>query len=649
MKTKPSKLEQAMERDRPARQKQVKQKPAAGPKTDKDREDGPPFAAGGKPKRAKPKPDGVSKGSPAHKVRRAANSEQRSKKRKAAKAAAIVPEALPPKPPHLPLPKPVRLKAEQKVRLGNGRIIEIGGMSDERKEDFVWFRMGRRFVITLLSDWHGGSRDGFAMLRQRGFTIVRGFGDITDAVDKLKRFPRAPIVTRPGWCSLGFTMADGRVLVPEGHPAPFKAFTSATGMLNQAGSLDIWLASVAEPLADHLLAVFFMMMMFVPALIVLIKRSDNIGLELSGEAGRGKSTLQYIIASAAGPAFGAHDETYWRSLNTTINALETVLEMYNDMPLVLDEAGLVQGAGKEEARMSAMRDMAFKLYGGRTKHRMGEPTGPRHRVAYMLSTNRPIASLMTSAHAAESEAIADRLITIPLLTDRAFGIFDRCPPSYASTGAFADALKQAASENYGHALPHYLQYLVEERARDAEALIARITADVNRFLKRSGINVNDGSQQRVAEAMGLIYAAGRLAQQAGALPRSYRCGPAALSAFILHRAHGRPTVSFDDRLGALARHPNTVDVSKPEAAPLNDKERSRCQVFLYTGRSGNRELVIPTRHINRVFPGWRGMSNDADVGRRLKTASDRDVLERPIGDGGAMMSCYVFDITDLVD
>lgn len=553
----------------------------------------------------------------------------------------------PPYLPYPPLDKGATIKFDEVVRLGNGCKIGISGLRDEHGTKYVVCRDGRRFIVTRYDAWHGGGGDASAALRNHGLVVVGGMSDFREAVEKLKRFPKRPIVSKPGWSTYGFVLADGRVLGPDNQPEPLRAFTPASGFLSQGGTLEGWQEHVAAPLADHLLAAFFMMMMFAAPLLKLTNRPDNFGFELSGEAGRGKSTLQLLMASAAGPAIGIGDDTYWRSLNTTMNALETVMPLYSDMPLILDEAGLIQGGGKLQARALGMREMAFRLAAGVVKHRFGEPAGPRFRLVYMLSTNRPILSLVGVAHAAESDAIADRLITIPLLPERLHGIFDHCPPGYASTGAFAEALKQAASEDYGHALPAFLKWLAEEVAKDPKRLRARIDAHVNRFVQRSGTDTNDGSQTRVAKAVGLVYAAGRLAKAAGVLPPSYRCMHAARAALDLHRGHARAAVSFDDRLRALLRHPETIDLAKTPLAELTKAQRARCPVFLYSGRSRQRELLIPIEHIDRVLAGWRGMNDEPDVERRLKPSSDRNTRDRPIGEKGAQRPVYVFDIMDL--
>ncbi|SFP45532.1 DUF927 domain-containing protein [Sphingomonas rubra] len=545
------------------------------------------------------------------------------------------------------LPRRVTIKPEQTVVLGNGSKIGINGLRDGDGTRYIHFRQGRREVTTRYDVFHGSSSEGSAALKQAGIIVVGGMGDVREAVDQIKRFHSAKIVSKPGWTKHGFAAASGRVYVAGDEPYPLVTFAPVSGMLDQGGTLAGWLDQVAAPLAEHDLASFMMMAMFAAPLLRWTNRADNIGLELAGPPGCGKSTLQLIMASAAGPAIGDDDATYWRSLNATNNALEMVMEHYNDMTMVLDEAGLVEGAGRTQTRAATTRDIAFRLAAGQVKHRFGTPAGPRSRLVYVLSTNQPIATLLGSAHVAEADAIADRLITLPILNERPHGIFDNCPPSFPSSGALAEALKRAAAENYGHAMPVYLAYLAKEAARRPKALRRKVEGYVAEFIERAGTNTNDGSHLRVAQAIGLVYAGGRLAKTAGALPPPYQCGRAALAALSLHRAHARVAISFDDRLVALMRHPATIDLAKVEITEVAEDVRSRCPAFLYTGRSGPRELLVPIVHMDRVFPGWQALSDDPDFMQRLNPPKGRKVRDRPIGEDGALVPAYRFIVTDL--
>lgn len=539
------------------------------------------------------------------------------------------------------------VQAEQTVTLGNGRVISINGLRDEDGTRYIHFRQGKRAVTVRYDTFHATSTEASRALRRGGIIVVSSMNDIRSAVDQIKRFPLARIVSKPGGSRHGFAAANGQVYVADGQPYPLVTFMPQSRILDRGGTLTGWIEGVAAPLAEQFLPAFLMMSMFASPLLRRINRADNIGLEVSGAGGTGKSTCQYLMASAAGPAIGDGEATYWQTLNSTNNALEDVFEVYNDMTLILDEAGLVEGAGRLNSRATTMRDLAFRLSTGQPKRRFREPAAPRVRLVYILSTNQPIASLLRAAHAAEADAIADRLITLPILGNRPFGIFDHCPPSYSSIGDFAESLKRAAAENYGHAMPAYLSYLVNEAARRPKALREKIEHYVAEFMRRAGTNTNDGSQLRVAQAIGLIYAGGKLAKAAGVLPSTYPCGSAALAALALHRDHARRQPSFDDRLVALMGHADTIDLAKVEISTIDEDERRRCPAFLYSGRSGSRELLVPIKHMDRVIPGWQALSREPTFVKRLSPPEGRLVRKRPVGQNGNLEPVYRFIVTDL--
>ncbi len=549
------------------------------------------------------------------------------------------------KPPKPPFPPRIAKSAEV-VELANGEKIMIAGVQDEGGTKYVLFASSGHQAIVPYSDFHSGGR-GLTKLGEQGLIVVSDSGALREAVAKLSRFPQVPIVTQPGWSRYGFVQSNLKVLRAAGAPMPRRAMKPASGLLDSGGNLASWAADVAAPLAEHDLAAFCMMLMFAAALLRLTNRSDNFGFELVGEAGKGKSTLQLVIATAAGPAVGDGDTTYWRSLNSTVNALEETLQAYQDMPLILDEAALLSGSGRTEVRGLVMRDLAFRFSDGRPRHRFRDPVGPRARLVYLMSSNRSIYSLLGTSHAAETTAIADRLITLPVLSERPFGVFDRCPEGYSSTGAFADALRVAASQHYGHAMPAYLTYLVERQAKAPEKLRRAIADYMGRFVERSGADQNDGSQLRVAEAFGLVFTAGCLAKAAGVLPDNYRCMRSALAIFELHRNHGRVPVSFQDRLQALIRHPDTINLAELDIGTLSTAVHKACSVYLYRGRSGGRELLIPAEYINRVFPGWNGMRYDAEIVQHSKRSSDRLTVDRPVGLKGSQQPVYCFDISSI--
>lgn len=546
------------------------------------------------------------------------------------------------------LPSRMPLKVEQSVLLPNGAIIELSGMrAAASNEKYVAVRTDGDQVIMPYRFWHGSAGEASRALVRGGITVVRSMAPIADAASQLKRFPKIDVVIRPGWSTSSFALVSGRVFVGEGKPTPPLAFSPNREAVGSGGTLRGWKKQVALPLAQHDLASFYMMAAFAAPLLKQSAREDNFGFELSGPPGVGKTTLLMLMASSAGPAVGPDGMSYWASCNTTMNALEKTMEEHSDLPLILDEAGLVQGGARTASRANDLREMAFRLANGRVKHRYGEERGRAFRLVFFLSTNRPIASLLGAAHAAEADAIADRIITVPVVPEQRYGIFDFLPSAYTATGLFADALKRAASQHYGHALPAFIQFLVKRHTTGPKKLGRQIGRLVQRFIQVSGADANDGSKRRVAEAFGLVYAAGRLAKAAGVLPKGYRAMAATLACYRLHCEHGRMTHTFDNRLRILMADTATIDTSITKLAKLSEKDVSACHAFLYVGRSGSRELLIPVAHRTSVFADWNAIRADPDVTQRLSTSKRRDTVKRPVGPGGTKVAVYSFDISDL--
>ena len=546
-----------------------------------------------------------------------------------------------PRTPTFALPKP-----EQTVQLANQAYVRIWGLSAQTGKRYTLLVCGEKRALIAYELWHGGGGEASLACRAQGLTIVLDWAKIREAVGVLKRFTPVPIAVAPGWSGSVFALADGSLFAPSRGGQPHLGFTPNAEIIGRNGTLAGWRRGVAKPLAGHLLATFFMMTMFAGPLLRFTRRLDNLGFEIAGPPGRGKSTLQLLMASAVGPAVGSTGATYWRSLNTTINALEEAMPSYNDLTMVLDEAGGLPGSGKEEERADQMRGLAFRLAGGHIKGRYGERSRPRNRLIYVISTNRSVISLVSQGHSAEAEAVADRLMTVPLIDDRQFGIFDSQPAAFGSTGAFAEMLKVGASQDYGHAMPAYLRYLVTLCARAPKLFQRWVNWRVARFVRACGADTNNGSQLRVAEAFGLVEAGGYLAGRAGVLPKNYRTSEAALECYRLHRDHGRVPKSFDDRLRSLIRNASTIDLDKLASSRLPAEQVAARRAFLLTSSSGVRELMVPRAWRDRLFPDWNRLRDDPDFRRRLKTSErDRNTNDRVIR--GQKWTGYVFNISDL--
>lgn len=285
------------------------------------------------------------------------------------------------------------------------------------------------------------------------------------------------------------------------------------------------------------------------------------------------------------------------------------MAVHSDMVLLLDEANLF-GMGETARALAAMfKDVAFKLGSGTTKARMGSEGGEK-RLLFLSTSNEPLASLI-GEHSEGAKAAADRLITIPIPEDRPYGVLDFVPAGYSSPGAFVDAVMSATQNYCGQALPRFLAKLVNERARDEAGLRRKIAGFMEVFRERSGVDNNSGSARRIADAFGLVYAAGKLAEKYRAIPRHYNCGLAVMACYQHHLGRAQAGLSFADRLERLSRRQDVPHLGKGRAPALMDAEYET-GIFIKEGRNGH-ELLIRADRIERHIPDWKHIRGREEV------------------------------------
>jgi hypothetical protein len=194
---------------------------------------------------------------------------------------------------------------------------------------------------------------------------------------------------------------------------------------------------------------------------------------------------------------------------------------------------------------------------------------------------------------------------LEVTADRPHGTFDRIPAEHADAEAFAEALKAGARENHRHPFARYVRGLVKYRAADHKALHRRIEKDVAKYRRHGGVDRNDGSAARVADAFGLVLAAGRLAQRYRALPKRFRCVGAATEAYRLYRSNSRPLPPFRERLEALLTHPRAIDLDTTKLTRMSDKKLDKVAGFVRTNRRREREFLLTEKALFRICPDWR--------------------------------------------
>lgn len=146
-----------------------------------------------------------------------------------------------------------------------------------------------------------------------------------------------------------------------------------------------------------------------------------------------------------------------------------------------------------------------------------------------------------------------------------------------------------------------------------------------KFRQTVGVDSNDGSAVRVADAFGLVYAAGKLSQQYGILPRQLKVRRAARKCHAMHLAvrAGRD-LTMNDRLKALVDDPRVGKLVRGAAV------RSDAIAFVKTNKS-DIELIIPKGHIGKVFPDWKKIAKSKELNDHLIRDGKHLTTKRKLG------------------
>lgn len=461
----------------------------------------------------------------------------------------------------------------------------------------------------------------WSTLASRGPTIVSKAvkASVIQQVEDLEAFPHRLIFDRPGWHQGQFVNASGKVFAPACAEKGAVAFTPNTVKCGRKGNAASWTREVAQHLVGHPIPSFFLMLCFAAPMLDLAGRQENIGAELAGEGGKGKSTTQRLMASTVGPAM-EKDRGYITSFFMTPAALEQSMRWHSDMPFIIDEANLFGSGDGGRANNQKMQDFSFQMSGGFTKGRFDSAQQEGFRFIYVTSANEPFCELLSRAHRDVANAATDRLMTITIPEGDA-GVFGSLPSGYDSYRQFTLMLEEAMSRQYGTAMPKFLKALVSQRDKDDAKLKARIRQHIDTFKREVGVNENNGSDVRVAEAFGLAYAAGEFARHFRILPADFDCLGAAVHCYVNFRSTVPVRQPLPERLLAIASRPETMRIDRRALPELTDEQVEAAGAFIRMVKGETLLLMTPTFG-NRMLPDWNSLKRTADFAD-LNKANER--------------------------
>lgn len=315
---------------------------------------------------------------------------------------------------------------------------------------------------------------------------------------------RALSVRQPGWFNGSFVFPDAvygrseqRVVFQTSDPDEIKRFS-------QKGSLESWKENVAAPCQGNSRAVASICIGLAPPLLALLNE-DNGGFHLRGNSSIGKSVCLSLGSSVWG------SNSLIRTWNMTVNGLEGVATMHNDILLPLDELGQADGRDAGEA--------AYMLGNGQGKGRANKDgdarTAKRWRNIVLSSGEKSMSTMMAEGGKEAMAGQEVRMVEISADAGAGLGIFENIH-GVKSSQIFAETLKQAALENHGHAGRAFVGLLADPDLQPK--LIEKLKGTMKSFVDTHVPVDATGQVGRVARRFSLVAAAGELCIELGILP-----------------------------------------------------------------------------------------------------------------------------------
>lgn len=285
------------------------------------------------------------------------------------------------------------------------------------------------------------------------------------------------------------------------------------------GELKKWRAQVASNARWSSRLTLVLAAGFAAPLIRLVGLQPFV-IVLYGPSKSGKTTAMLAVASMIG--FGNDVEI--PNWNMSSSALAETGRLFNDLPLIVDEIGAMDGKQKE-AR-DKIRPLIFQYATGATKAINSKST-----YAVPLAQNKAMGILLTTAErsfddyaqlAQEQRDAGEyaRAIDVPVLSGNRETIIDRFPknlddakrPKWARQKL--QEIRSGCSNHHGLAIKKYLKHLLD---KETDELVGQVEVNIEEFLQKLRLDERDGVSGHVARNFAVIYAGGLLAIEAGLL------------------------------------------------------------------------------------------------------------------------------------
>jgi putative DNA primase/helicase len=349
---------------------------------------------------------------------------------------------------------------------------------DQKLSQIIGAKPRKRFLYSARVGWRPGGR---------GFVTPKG----VIGCSKVKRRPLPPI-----WLGERHLIA-----------------------LREAGTWETWRDTVGKLSLRSNVAMLAICAAFAAPLLYFTRR-QSFGINLFGPTKAGKTTTLLAGASVIGLGREA-DLPNW---GATAAAKGESARIFNDMLFPLNEVGLL-GGSKRKA-YPEIRETIYRLGEGRERLRhtqsiFSAPAASSEvRTIFFSTAEHSFDDYATVAGETRDEGEYARCIDVPVNRPDRHSIINRFPAKLPKEKRRRWAedriieLRKACEANHGTAFRRYINYLIASRDR-LEAGIEEFMREMDQFEQRSVVK---GALEHARQNIGLLYAGGRLAIDAGVVP-----------------------------------------------------------------------------------------------------------------------------------
>ena len=422
---------------------------------------------------------------------------------------------------------------------------------------------------------------------------------------KVKPRVRCLLTGRLGWFKDTYVFPFESIGPDGSDPVVFRGSAGYRREEATRGTLKGWRRRMARLAETSSLAIFATSGAFAPMLLRFAPSCESGIFHIYGLSGTGKTTVVAAAASVWRGGRAALDT--W---NTTQSALQELFAKRNDGLICLDEITLL--ASDKRALRSLVQQAAHLTTQGKGRQRsvlaVGDTDPDPYRFLGLSTGEKAAAAIASEAGEKRMKGEEARFIDIPVPSEET-GVFDRLDTDESgdatlNSGEIARALNEAVKECYGIPAPAFARYLVE----DMERAQAKVTEYMEIFRRRVQEKMrigSDGWEQRILTKFALVYAAGRIARDAGLVPWE----PALIGSSI-YRVYrwARAELKTDQervadtllQLQGWAHGDGLVDLVEPKK-PATVQEVLDANVLRYRKRKGDQvQLLVPVEKLKSL-------------------------------------------------